>query len=226
VTTGRIGVLGGTFDPIHCGHLDAARAAELALGLRSVLVITSNVPPHRPQPAASPFHRFAMVALAVAGFPSWQASDIELRDPSRSYTFATLERLHAGGHSPDALVFVIGADAFAEIESWKRYPEILDAAHFAVVSRPGWPVAALRTRIPALADRMVDPGERDKRSGAPATSLFLIDAPTADVAATTIRERVARGETISGMVPAAVGRHIEQHGLYRSGSAGRLHGKD
>jgi nicotinate-nucleotide adenylyltransferase len=224
VTARRVGVLGGTFDPIHCGHLDAARAAERTLGLTSLLVMTSNVPPHRPQPAASPFHRFAMAALAVAGTASWQASDIELRDHSRSYTHATLERLHAVGYEPHELFFVIGADAFAEIESWARYPDILDAAHFAVVSRPGWPVAALPQRLPALAPRMVDGGGADARGRA--TSLFLIDAATADVAATTIRERVAHGESIRGLVPPLVAQHIQQHGLYRSGSAGRLHGKD
>jgi len=212
VTTRRIGILGGTFDPIHCGHLDAARAADSALGFDRLLIIPAHVPPHRPQPIASAFHRFAMVALSVAGTPTWEASDLELREPSRSYTWATLERLHKT-YEPRELFFIIGADAFSDIESWKRYPEILDAAHFAVVSRPGWPVAALPVTLPALAPRMIRPGDT-RAIDQEGTWQFLIDLPTADVAATAIRKRLASGETVAGMVPPAVAQHIHQHRLY------------
>ena len=93
----RLGILGGTFDPIHMGHVDAARAAEAALGLGEVLLVTSHIPPHRTQPAASPYHRFAMVALTVARHPRWRASDLELQTATPSYTSCTLDRLHAAG---------------------------------------------------------------------------------------------------------------------------------
>ena len=233
----RLGILGGTFDPIHCGHLDAARAAESALGLTEFLIVTSHIPPHRPQPMASAYHRFAMVALAVAARPTWRASDLELRAAERSYTSATLERLHADGYGSTELVFIVGADAFAEIESWRDYPAIVDRAHFAVVARPGFTVADLARRLPALGSRMVSVAKRAVATGP--TSIFLIDAPTADVSSTAIRRRRAAGASIAGMVPPAVQQHIEQHGLYvaapqdadlkdlqHDSPAGRLHGQN
>ena len=231
----RVGILGGTFDPIHCGHLDLAAAVQQDLELTSLLVIPANIPPHRPTPSASSFHRFAMTAIAVAGRPGWQASDLELSQPSPSYTDATLSRLHRDGWHASELYFVIGADAFADIRSWKNYPAILDSANFAVVSRPGSPVQPLRQRLPELAVRMK---EATGRANAPGISIFLIDAPTADVSSTAIRQRRQAGQTITGLVPPGVEQHIEQHGLYRSISpdaphdqqamdpaAGRLHGQ-
>ncbi|HEV8347148.1 MAG TPA: nicotinate-nucleotide adenylyltransferase [Vicinamibacterales bacterium] len=208
MTARRIGILGGTFDPIHCGHVDLARAAEEALGLTRVFIVTSNVPPHRATPAVSSYHRFAMVALAVAGRPRWCASDIELKSAEASYTSTTLRRFHADGYSPDELFFLTGADAFAEVETWRDYPAILDLAQFVVVSRPGFPVGELRRRLPSLVDRAI-----------------LIDAPTADVSSTSIRRRIAARESIAGLVPPGVRQHIDQHGLYATMS-GRLHGED
>jgi nicotinate-nucleotide adenylyltransferase len=208
MTERRIGILGGTFDPIHCGHVDVARAAEEALGLTRVFIVTSNVPPHRATPAVSSYHRFAMVALAVAGRPRWCASDIELKSAEASYTSTTLRRFHAHGYSPDELFFLTGADAFAEVETWRDYPAILELARFVVVSRSGFPVGELRRRLPSLVDRAI-----------------LIDAPTADVSSTAIRRRIAARESIAGLVPPGVRQHIEQHGLYATMS-GRLHGED
>jgi nicotinate-nucleotide adenylyltransferase len=230
----RVGILGGTFDPIHCGHVDAAVAAQSALGLTELLVITSNVPPHRPAPVASSYHRFAMASLAVAGRAGWKASDLELLESTRSFTSATLQKLHRRGHAPAELYFIIGADAFAEIATWFDYPALLDHAHFAVVARPGHPIAEAPERVPALAGRMVRPpldsGRRDPL-------IILIDAPTSDVSSTAIRERRGRGESIAGLVPESVRQHIEQHELYASSpaahptsggapasAAGRLHG--
>jgi nicotinate-nucleotide adenylyltransferase len=233
----RLGVLGGTFDPIHYGHLDVGHVAAEALGLTRIFVITSNVPPHRPQPFASSHHRFAMVALAIAGLEDWRASDLELRTPSPSFTSATLRRFHERGYGPSELFFILGADAFADIGSWRDYPSILGDAHFAVVSRPGFPVQQLPHRLPLLADRMVlaplDPAEQID------PVIILIDASTADVSSTAIRQCRAVGQSIAGLVPAGVQQHIEQHALYTSippgrrsmdappaPQAGRLHGQD
>src|SRR4051812_42672162 len=121
----RIGILGGTFDPIHCGHIDLGHAAQTALGLTHLFVITANIPPHRPQPVASAYHRFAMTAMAVAGRHGWQASDLELRAGAQSFTRDTLARFHGDGYRACELFFIIGTDAFLDIESWKDYPAIL-----------------------------------------------------------------------------------------------------
>jgi len=233
----RIGLLGGTFDPIHMGHLDLADAASRALGLTDLLVIPANVPPHRAKPLTSAFHRFAMVAVAVAGRAGWRACDVELRHESPSYTATTLRRFHERGYEPSELVFLIGADAFASINTWRDYPHILDRAHFGVVSRPRFPVGELPRRFPELAARMAVPVPDAPLSASP--SIFLVDAHTADVSSTTIRTVLANGGSVSGMLDPRVQEHIEQHGLYRdsvhvrggsddirSAPAGRLHGQD
>jgi nicotinate-nucleotide adenylyltransferase len=232
----RVGILGGTFDPIHRGHTDIGAAAEAALGLTHLFVIPAHIPPHRPQPLASSFHRFAMVALALSGRTAWQASDVELHGAAPSYTSTTLRWFHDGGYEPSELFFVAGADTFAEIGTWKDYPKILDLAHFAVVSRPGRSVHDLPGRLPLLASRMARPPlDRTRRLG---TLIFLIDAPTTDVSSTAIRQRCAEGLPIAGMVTIGVQQHIEQHGLYSwnvpgqrgtdhtpDPATGRLHGE-
>jgi nicotinate-nucleotide adenylyltransferase len=232
----RIGIFGGSFDPIHCGHVDVARAVEETLSPTRMFLVPAHVPPHRPQPVASSHHRFAMVAIAVAGHAGWRASDLELRTSAPSFTSSTLERFHERGYSSSELFFVIGADAFAEIGSWKDYPGILDRAHFAVVSRPGFPATHLRAQLPHLAARMVSEPPRQLSQVDPL--IILIDGATADVSSTAIRQRRADGLSIGGLVDVAVQQHIEQHGLYSSTSpglrasdkalaqpAGRLHGQ-
>ena len=236
-TSRRVGILGGMFDPIHCGHLDAAAAAERALSLDEILVVPSNIPPHRAQPLASTYHRFAMAALAIAGRSGWRALDLELREAAPSYTSQTLARLHAGGFEAHELFFITGADAFIEIDSWKDYPALLDLANFAVVSRRGTPASSMPNRLPTLAPRMHRP--TDVPSASRSTVIFLIDSATADVSSTAIRRACAAGESIADMVPHAIRQHIDQHALYRGPvqttapggdsarqPAGRLHGQD
>ena len=215
----RIGILGGTFEPIHWGHLDLGDVAVSQLELSRLFVITSNVPPHRPQPFASAYHRFAMVSLAILDHPDWRAAELELRHRAPSFTSRTLDLFRERGYLPSELFFVIGADAFAEIESWRDYPRILGLAHFAVVSRPGLSVKELPRRLPRLADRMAPPPIDEAASIDPL--IILIDAPTADVSSTAIRQRLAGGGDVAGLVPPHVQQHIEHHGLYSSMTPGR-----
>ncbi|OFW37475.1 MAG: nicotinate (nicotinamide) nucleotide adenylyltransferase [Acidobacteria bacterium RIFCSPLOWO2_12_FULL_67_14b] len=215
----RLGVLGGTFDPIHAGHIAAAAAAERALALGRVLLVPSRLPPHRPESArVSPRHRLAMAALAAAEHPNWSASDIELDRDGPSYTFDTLSGLVAGGHDRSQIFFIIGADAFAEIATWSRYPAVLDLAHFAVVARPGITLDSLEKRVPDLADRMTTPDalkpQAPSLKAREKTRVILIEATTPDVSATEIRRRVHDGESIAGLVPDSVAAYIARHRLY------------
>ena len=208
----RLGLLGGTFDPIHVGHLDAAEAARRALRLDHVLVIPAHDPPHREgEPQASGFHRFAMVCLAIAGRSEYRASDIELRRNGPSYTALTLRDLHAAGWQAWQLYFILGADAFAEIATWYEYPAILDACRFAVVARPGVTIESALARTPDLRGRVGD-------------SIHLVEAPTTEVSSSEIRTRLTAGRSVDGLLSPAVARHIVTHDLYRT--VDELHGKN
>lgn len=230
----RIGILGGTLDPIHLGHIEAALAAREALRLDRVIIVPAHVPPHRPQPAASAFHRFAMAALAVSGIEGLLVSDVELLAPGPSFTADTLEHMASEhGLAPSQLFFITGADAFAEIETWKRYPDVLDLANFVVVTRPGMSLVELRGRLPQLRSRMRLPVGRahSEITRTNETTIFLVDAPTPDVSSTEIRRMIGRGEPVMGMVPLAVEQHILQHGLYvqrtaTTSGAEHLHGEN
>ena len=214
--TGRAGVIGGTFDPIHCGHVAVAQQSELALGLDEVILVPSSHPPHRSQePQVSGYHRFAMAALAAANHPSWRVSDVELERPGLSYTYDTLTEIAREGFAPSQIFFLLGSDAFAEIATWSRYPSVLDLAHFVVVSRTGMALSSLRSRVPELASRMIVP--EDLTSG-PSTRVILLEMTTPDVSSTVIRAKAHAGEPIDGLVPAPVAAYIAAQRLYRVGS--------
>jgi nicotinate-nucleotide adenylyltransferase len=210
-----VGLLGGTFDPIHNGHLAVARAAQQALVLDRVRFIPAARPPHRPDsPQAAEYHRVAMIRLAIGDGTGWEVSDLELRRDGPSYTYDTLITLNRDGLPPAQIFFITGADAFAEIATWHRYPEVLDLAHFVVVARPGFSLEALQGRVPALASRMIEPADLAVSS---TPRIILVAAETPDVSSTAIRARVARREALDGLVPPAVSAYISQHDLYSSG---------
>ena len=197
-----LGVLGGTFDPIHNGHLAAAEAAERALSLESIVLIPSRIPPHRRDPVgAASEHRLAMAQLAAADHPGWSVSTLELDREGPSYTYDTLTELGTNGSE---LFFILGADAFAEIATWSRYPAVLDLAHFVVVSRPGITLDSLCERTPSAFSRQ--PSAK--------TRVILVEADTPDISSTDIRKRIRAGESLSGLVPDAVADYIRAHGLY------------
>jgi nicotinate-nucleotide adenylyltransferase len=211
---GRVGVIGGTFDPIHCGHVAVAREAQQVLGLDRVIFVPSHHPPHRADvPRASGYHRFAMAALAATDQLSWTVSDVELERPGPSYTFDTLVDIGREGHEASQIFFLLGSDAFAEIATWSRYPAVLDLAHFAVVSRPGTSLSALRTRVSELSSRMIGPGDL---ASSTTTGVILLELATPDVSSTDIRARVHADRSISALVPEPVAAYIERQRLYRS----------
>ena len=220
----RIGVLGGTFDPVHHGHLDAADAARRALALTEVVLMPSRVPPHRTTPArTSGYHRFAMAALASSGQDGLRVSDLELRSREPSYTSLTLQRLGQAGYAPSQLFFIVGSDAFAEIAHWHDYPAILRRSHFAVVARAEVPLAELRQRLPGLSDRMHEPdaGPTQPVATGP-TAIWLVDARTRNVSSSGIRRRLAAAEPIDDLLPDVVAAYIARHRLYDASTRGEL----
>jgi nicotinate-nucleotide adenylyltransferase len=202
-----LGILGGTFDPIHLGHIAAADAAQRACSLESILLVPSRIPPHRTQPAtASAEDRFAMAELAAKDRPGWSVSRIELDRKGPSYTYDTLVALGKGllGSKSSQFFFITGADAFAEIATWSRYPAVLDLANFVVVSRPGIALDSLRERVPSAF------GPRPSAT----TRVILVEAHTPDVSSTEIRRRVRSRQSLSRMVPDRVAAYISAHRLY------------
>jgi len=208
----RVGLFGGTFDPVHNGHLDVARVARAHMQLDEVWFVPARRPPHRGQPGASAAHRFAMVAMAIAGADGLRVCDVEMEAEGPSYTVETLDRVERLFPVVERPVFFIaGADTFCEIRTWHRYAELLDRSRFIVVSRPGQPVRSLRRALPDLAPRMHDTPCID--GGTP--GIFLVDAPTADVSATDARRLLSGGDDTTGRVPSPVVSHAIRHGLYR-----------
>lgn len=211
----RVGVLGGTFDPIHLGHLAAARAAQRTLDLDRIVFVPAARPPHRPDsPRASEYHRVEMIRRAIDAAAGWEVSELELHRTGPSYTVDTLSAFHDQGLLPSQLFFITGADAFAEITTWYRYADVLDGAHFVVVTRPGFSMERLRDRVPGLADRLCDTADL---ADSPTTRILLVEAETPDVSSTAIRKRAATGAPLDDCVPAAVAAYISRNHLYSPG---------
>jgi nicotinate-nucleotide adenylyltransferase len=184
-----------------------------------MLFVPASHPPHRTHgPAASNFHRFALVSLAIGARAHFRVSDAELRRSGPSYTLDTLHELHESGWPARQIFFIIGADAFADIVSWHGYPSVLDACHFVVISRAGTRLDA-SLMPPALRGRVRQPGENG-----PGTSICLVHAETAPVSSSEIRTRLAADQPIDQLVPPAVAHHIRRHHLYRTDS--NLHGQN
>ena len=201
----QIGVLGGTFDPIHVGHVAVAHAARSELGLDEVLVIPAANPPHKVGVRMAPAEdRLAMVELAIAGEPDLIASRIELERAGPSWTVDTLEALLEGARESGldvALTLILSADAFAGLPTWHEPERLFTLARIAVAPRPGH-------ARPALSD--LPDGLREL-----AGSTAYLEGPNIDVSATDIRNRVADGLPIEGLVAPDVARYIEAHHLYQ-----------
>ncbi|MGB9775659.1 MAG: nicotinate-nucleotide adenylyltransferase [Anaerolineae bacterium] len=201
----RLGVLGGTFDPPHYGHLALAETARVQLGLARVLFVPAGDPPHKPGYPLSPaVHRAAMVKAAIADNPAFVLSRVDLDRPGPHYTVDMLALLR-GMWGGAEFYFLMGSDSLAEFLTWHDPAGIIRQATLAVMERPGGipDMAALEREIPGIGERLV-----------------WLDAPRLDLSATDLRRRVREGLPIRYLVPPAVEVYIREHHLYKSRDAG------
>jgi nicotinate-nucleotide adenylyltransferase len=194
-----IGVMGGTFDPIHVGHLAIGEEAREALALDTVLFVPAGQPPHKPAGSVTSVeHRLAMVELAIADNPAFELSRIEIERPGPSYTVDTVEALV---RDADDLVLILSAETFSELPSWHEPERLFEAARMAVVPREGYPApdpAWLAAAFPGREDRVT-----------------YLEGPRLGLSSTAIRARVAAGRSIRYLVPDMVGAYIADKQLYR-----------
>ena len=231
----NIALFGGTFDPIHRGHLNVARAAAERFKLKEVWFVPADIPPHKQKaPVTSYFHRYSMVALALVGEPGFLPSLLEAPDPEAhverrpSYSIDTIRRVKAGLRKRDRLYFLIGIDAFREIGTWYKAEELLGECDFIVAARPGHSLADIVNSLPvglrpkdndAVLRRETPPYrqkravERGTRSG---VRLHLLPETHEDVSATEIRAAAKRVAGLKKLVPDAVAEYIHKEHLYRS----------
>lgn len=216
---GPLGILGGTFDPIHLGHLRLAEEAREALGLETVRFIPAGQPPHRGTPQSSPAHRLAMARLAIAGNPTFEVDDAEVTSPHKSFTVPTLERLRASLGSARPLVLILGADAFAGLPGWHRWEEIFELAHIAVANRPGhaphgrrWPGTLSPALDTVCRGRIAHDGAAFR--AAPAGAVLPFDMTPLAISASLIRDLVHSGSSPRYLLPDPVLDYIALHKLY------------
>ncbi|HWP84450.1 MAG TPA: nicotinate-nucleotide adenylyltransferase [Terriglobia bacterium] len=212
----NIALFGGTFDPVHCGHLAAARAAQAAFALDQVHFVPARIPPHKRDRPITPFpHRHAMVALACAGIPSFVPSVLESRGErpgEPNFSILTVRRMQQQLSAADHLFFLIGADAFLEIRTWREPVALLDSVDFILVSRPGFAIARAVAAIPpelqpaALSPQCIQLRRR---------RVHLLSTVEADISSSRIRALVAQRQPLGGLVPPAVEEYIQKLSLYQ-----------
>ncbi|NIR30045.1 MAG: nicotinate-nucleotide adenylyltransferase [Gammaproteobacteria bacterium] len=193
-----LGILGGTFDPVHCGHLRLAIEMREHLALARVHLIPVRVPPHRGAPHAEPRARLSMLEAAVRGAPELHVDDRELRREGPSYTVDTLISLRED-YPDQALCLLLGMDAFAGLASWHRWRELLELAHIGVAQRPG-AGAPLEGEVARLFEERRAPSAQGL-NGARAGSIFVCEVPALDVSASRIRRLLAAGRSVRYLVP-------------------------
>ncbi len=199
----KIGILGGTFDPIHTGHLILAEYIKTEIGLDKVIFIPSKMPPHKlGADILSEEHRLHMVRLAVAGNPDFQVSDVEIKREGPSYTIHTLTRLQEEYGAGANMYFIMGADSAFAIETWYEANALLSNFNFIVGSRPGYREEALIDKVEELQSKYMGHVTR-------------VAIPKTDIAATDIRRLAKEGKSIRYLVCDAVRGYIEEHGIYK-----------
>ncbi|HEB82293.1 MAG TPA: nicotinate-nucleotide adenylyltransferase [Gammaproteobacteria bacterium] len=212
-----IGIFGGTFDPVHYGHIKPALSVKQDLGLSPLLFIPNRVPPHREQPWLSVEQRLELLKLALADLPDVVIDERELRREGPSYMVDTLESLQQD-YPGETLCLIIGMDAFAGITRWHRWRELFGLCHLVVTTRPGFSLDALeKNGNPAdfafLRSRIIheDEAELAESLGDKGGQILLKSVPQLDISSTMIRHKLAQGEDISAYLPAAVARRLQSY---------------
>jgi nicotinate-nucleotide adenylyltransferase len=201
---------GGTFDPIHDGHLAIARAARDALAARVRLMPVAD-PPHRAPPGASAEHRARMLDLAVAGEPDLVVDRRELRREGPSYTVETLREIRAEVGPDQPLALLVGADSFLDLPKWREWQALFGLAHFVVAERPGSPLDG--EHVEAIAANR-ETAEVEVLRNTPAGHIYRLNQPLHAESASQVRQLIADGQRWQPFVPAPVAAYIERHGLY------------
>lgn len=207
-----IGIFGGTFDPIHYGHLRPGQQALRALELQELRFIPAAYPPHRQMPVAACEHRLRMVELAVAEHPGLCVDDRETRRDGPSYTVVTLESLRAENKT-EPICLLMGTDAFRGIESWYRWERLLQLSHIVVLQRPGWRTPADNEDLPLWARNVICRDGRQLSKTMNGLIMFQSVTPQ-DISASKIRMMIAQGESVRGMLPDVVLSYIHDNQLY------------
>lgn len=211
----KIGILGGTFDPIHLGHLRSAEEIGQELDLQKVYLIPSASPPHKIKESVTSFeHRLAMVSLALGDSLMIEALDIEGKRPGLSYSIETLKEIYNKFSPAPEIFFILGMDTFLEIKTWKEYHKLYDYTHFVIIRRAGYPPEGLDAFILGLVPGVKRAPDTDTFI-MPSGKTIVLKVPTLmDISATRIREMVGRGKSIRFLVPEPVRQYIIQNGLY------------
>jgi nicotinate-nucleotide adenylyltransferase len=210
----RIGVLGGTFDPVHQGHLGLAAYVLDVLNLDSILFVPAARPPHKGHAEVTPFHhRAAMLKIAVRDKPRFFVSELEAQRSGPSYSVDTLKELRILVDPGVLLFFIIGMDAFVELKTWKNFKQLLDYANLAVVSRPGFSLRHIDPVINRLGRYVYDAGDSCWIASDRLGRIHPLDMPHMDISSTAVREKARTGSSLAGLIPAAVSEYILQHKL-------------
>ena len=217
--SGALALLGGTFDPVHVGHLRAAIEAREALRADEIRLLPCAVPPHREQPAVGPEQRLRMLQAAITGIPGLSTDARELQRSGPSYTYDTLVSVRAEIGEQRPLVLVLGADAFAGLASWHRWRELTDLAHIAVLTRPD----AHSLIDPRLEDLLASAGTADSAglAASAAGQVLRLQIPPMPVSSTLVRTRLRQGRSVRFLVPDSVIEMIDQAGWYGAGNQAR-----
>lgn len=212
-----IGILGGTFDPIHFGHLRLAQEVADKLRLAEVRFVPSGTPPHRALPGAVATDRLAMVRLAVAGNPLFVVDERETGKTGPGYTVDTLTALRAEIGATQSLVLLMGADAFLDLATWNRWHQLFDLAHIAVAYRPGFPVDTWQSRMPQPLAAEYNARLMHQPFAvhiAPAGGIVVVPIAALDISATLIREATRKGGNARYLLPDNIYQYIQEHKLY------------